>query len=152
MRIPTYIMVHSSATEDGATVSWAAIEKYHREDANHLWRDIGYHGGVEEVTGNPELAAYKYQALLGRGSFDVAAACPQGAMNEIALHICFIGEFDSKPPPREQLLVGVKRLILPWRRQFAIPVEQIVAHHEYNPMKTCPGKMFNMTLFKEMCR
>lgn len=150
MRTPTHIMVHHSATPDGSTVSWAAIEKFHREDPKHLWRDIGYHAGVERVTENPDLKAYRYQALIGRGLHDAAAACPQGRMNEIALHVCCVGNFDLVEPDRDMLLVLVKRVIIPWRRQFAISVENIVTHNQFNPAKTCPGTRFDMAKLRGM--
>jgi hypothetical protein len=143
-------MVHHSATEDGTTVSWAAIEKFHREDPEHLWRDVGYHAGVELVTPNPDLAKYRYQALIGRGVHDLAAACPQGRMNEIALHVCCVGNFDLVAPDDGLLAVLVKRVIVPWRRQFGIPVENIVTHNQFNPAKSCPGTRFDMALLRGM--
>jgi len=150
MRTPSFIMVHHSATKDGVTVSWAAIEKFHIEDPKHLWRDIGYHAGVEMVTENPDLARYRYQALFGRGAHDMAAACPQGGMNEKALHVCCVGNFDVTVPDEGMLAILVKRVIVPWRRQFEIPVERIVTHHDYNPGKTCPGTLFDMARLRGM--
>ena len=148
MRIPTHIMVHHSATKDGATVSWAAIEKFHREDPEHRWRDIGYHAGVEVVTDNPGLQRYRFQALIGRPVHDLASACPQGRMNEIALHACCVGNFDVVKPDPAMLAVLAKRVIIPWRRQFGIPVENIVRHHDFNSGKTCPGVLFDMAALR----
>lgn len=146
----THIMVHHSLTPDGATVSWAAIEKYHRETQG--WRDIGYHAGVELVTGNPELAGYGYQALIGRAPYQPASACPQGDMNRVALHVCCVGNFDEVGPPDGLIRVLIRRVLLPWMTEYGIPPERIVAHHDYNAAKTCPGKRFDLEILRRMVR
>lgn len=148
MRIPTHIMVHHSLTPDGDTVSWAAIEKYHREV--NKWMDNGYHAGIEIVTNNIELYEYKYQALIGRSLEVPAAACPQGDMNIHALHVCCIGNYDLGPPPKEMLDILLKRVIIPWSIQFSIPSKNWVGHRDFNPNKTCPGTMFNMDVLRTL--
>ncbi len=148
----TYIMLHHSLTKDGETVSWPAIEKYHREDPEHRWRDIGYHAGVELVTNNPDLALYDYQALIGRPERSQASACPQGNMNQLALHLCFVGNFDLAPPPKEMLERAVQRVILPWMIDYDISPDQIVGHRDFNPAKSCPGKMFDLDVVRRMVR
>ena len=146
MRIPTHIMIHHSLTKDGSTVSWPAIEKYHKE--TNKWLDIGYHAGIELVTDNPELDNYKYQALIGRPLNHMAAACPQRNMNTVALHVCCIGNFDLAPPPQELLVTLLKRIILPWALEFSISAQNWVGHRNYNPNKTCPGTKFNLEALK----
>lgn len=148
MRIPTHIMVHHSFTEDGPTVSWAAIEKYHKE--TNKWADIGYHAGVELITDNPELEKYKYQALIGRPLHSIAAACPQGDMNLHALHVCCVGDFDIAPPSEELLIVLLKRVIIPWAIEFSIPPSNWVGHRDYNPNKSCPGTKFDLGVLKAL--
>lgn len=142
LRTPTYIMVHHSLTEDGSTVSWPAIEKYHIE--TNKWKDIGYHAGVELITDNPDLSKYKYQALIGRSIEQNAAACPQGNMNEVALHVCCVGNYDFIPPSDEMLYILVTRVIRPWSLEFNIPPERWVGHRDYNKNKTCPGTKFDL--------
>lgn len=146
----THIMIHHSLTPDGATVSWPAIERYHRETQG--WQDIGYHAGVECVTANPDLAAYAYQALVGRPGFADAAACPQGDMNRLALHVCCVGNFDLIPPPAEMLAVLVRRIVMPWVAQYNIPADRIVGHRDYNPAKSCPGRLFDLDILRRMIR
>lgn len=138
----THIMLHHSLTKDSGTVSWAAIEKHHRETQG--WRDIGYHAGVECVTDNPDLTAYRYQALVGRGALEQAAACPQALMNVKALHVCCVGDYDREPPPRGLLLVLVNRILLPWMREFGIAPDRIVGHRDFNEDKSCPGRLFDI--------
>ena len=139
-------MIHHSLTEDGGTVSWPAIEKYHKE-TNH-WLDIGYHAGIEVVTDNPDLTTYKYQAIVGRPVYAIAAACPQGLMNEKALHVCCVGNFDLVSPTKEMLSVLLKRVLIPWATEFSIPPTNWVGHREYNPHKSCPGNMFDLNALR----
>jgi hypothetical protein len=141
-------MVHHSLTSDGATVSWAAIEKYHRE--TNGWRDIGYHAGIEIVTADEGLKAYRFQALVGRAPDEMAAACPQGRMNELALHVCVVGNFDVVTPTAEMYAVLARRVILPWRRMFGISIENIVRHHDFNAAKSCPGAKFSIETVRRM--
>lgn len=148
MRIPTHIMIHHSLTEDGSTVSWAAIEKYHKE--TYKWLDIGYHAGIEVVTDNLELNKYKYQALIGRPVYAHAAACPQGNMNAVALHVCCVGNFDLVAPSVDYLKVLLKRVIIPWATEFSIPPSNWVGHRDYNVNKSCPGNKFNLNMLKAL--
>lgn len=150
MRLPTHIMIHHSLTKDSGTVSWAAIEKYHREV--NRWSDIGYHAGVENITADAGLWKYKYQALVGRANDRFAAACPQGHMNNLALHVCCIGNYDLGPPSPELLKVLLDRIILPWSREYGIPPENWVGHRDFNPDKSCPGTKFDLNLLREMGR
>lgn len=146
----THIMVHHSLTADGATVSWPAIEKYHRE--TNGWRDVGYHAGVERVTDNPELNGYSFQALAGRPTYQQASACPQGDMNRVALHVCCVGNFDLAGPSDALVKTLIRRVLLPWMTEFGIPPENIVGHRDYNPAKSCPGTKFDMVLLRSMVR
>ena len=146
----THIVVHHSLTPDSGSVSWAAIEKYHRE--TNGWRAIGYHKGVESVTENPELAKYRYQVLQGRADDEQASACPQGDMNRIGLHVCCVGNFDLETPSDDMVRVLLTRVIQPWMREYGIPVENIVGHRDFNPHKSCPGVRFDLGLLREMAR
>lgn len=144
----THIILHHSLTKDGETVSWAAIEKYHRE--TNGWRDIGYHAGVELVTGNADLVGYAFQGLVGRPPSAVAAACPQGNMNVLGLHLCFVGNFDLAPPSDEILRRAALRFILPWMSEHGIDVERIKGHRDFNPAKSCPGRLFDIDRVRRM--
>lgn len=167
MRKPLYIMIHHSLTPDGDTVSWNAIEAFHRswrfegrsitqEEASakiHAgikgveapWKDIGYHAGVERIDG-------KIDALLGRDWSTDAAACPQGGMNTLAMHACVVGNFDLAPPDAQLIQVLVERVVRPWMHMYEIPSDHIVGHHDYNPHKTCPGTRFDLNFLRGLVR
>lgn len=132
-----YIMLHHSATRDGNTYSWGAIEQYHRSRG---WADIGYHFGVEKVHDN-------YAVLVGRPITMPGAHCT--GMNTHALGICFVGNYDEEAPPREMLEIAVRRLIGPLMMLFGIPSRAIIYHRDYAP-KTCPGKKFTRKLVDEV--
>lgn len=136
-------MIHHSLTEDGQTVSWGAIERYHVE--TNGWEDIGYHYGVELVQGN-------FYALLGRAEERRAAACPQQNMNSLALHICIVGNFDIIKPPREAMECAARRVIIPAMKRYLISYDNIVGHRDFNPAKSCPGRLFNMDELKNVIR
>jgi N-acetylmuramoyl-L-alanine amidase len=141
--IRTNIMLHHSLTADGKTVSWKAIEEYHRKTMG--WRDIGYHAGVE-------LEQDQVNAHLGRDWTQQAAACPQGLMNLRALHVCIVGNYDLIEPSSEHLRVLVERVLLPWMHLFGITADHIVGHRDFNPDKSCPGHLFDIEKVKGMCR
>ncbi len=148
--IRRFIMVHHSLTADSGSVSWAAIEKYHKE--TNGWRDIGYHAGIELVGSEAEFGAAAYQAMIGRPVHAQASACPQGDMNSVALHVCLVGNFDLAAPPALMLERCARRIILPWMTEFSIPADRIVGHRDYNPAKSCPGTKFDLDTLRRLVR
>lgn len=84
-RKPTHIIMHDSLTEDGQTVSWGAIRKYHVEF--NKWADIGYHFGIELIDDN-------YEILTGRMIGREGSHCP--GFNRVGIGICIIGNFDQR--------------------------------------------------------
>jgi N-acetylmuramoyl-L-alanine amidase len=137
----THIIIHHSLTPDGQTVSWGAIEKYHKETQG--WSDIGYHAGVE-------LIGDSYYALIGRGVNESAAACKESHMNAVGLHVCCVGNYDLISPAPEMIAVLLKRIILPWKAQFNIPVENIMGHRDFATYKSCPGKLFDLEMIRNL--
>lgn len=136
---PTHIIIHHSLTEDGKTVSWDAIRKYHVE--TNGWNDIGYHYGIELVND-------RYEILVGRMQDVVGAHCKEQGMNNASLGICLIGNFDIYSPLPVQLDMLVK-LVRSLQTVFNIPVNSVHKHSEFAP-KSCPGNMFPWDAFKTM--
>ena len=173
----SYIMLHHSLTKDGTTVSWQAIRRWHmgligsgnknNPDYNPYlekpMKDIAYHFGIElvgsPIIGNKELLKARppqdareifeggHEVLIGRPLDQEGAHCAAQGMNQKALGICFIGNFDESPVPEAQWQKGivlVKSLI----NLLDIPVSFIMGHRDYAP-KSCPGKLFDMEKFRQ---
>ena len=140
------VFVHHSLTKDSGSVSWGAIRKYHTQTLKRPYKDIGYHMGVELVKSGEELY---FEALMGR-MWDVAGAHCRGH-NTDSLGICFVGNYDKIPPPKEMLEAGAKVIAL-WLDLFNLSINDIYSHHNFAPHKSCPGKLFNMETLKECVR
>ena len=136
-RKPTHIIMHDSLTEDGQTVSWGSIRKYHVE--TNGWSDIGYHAGIE-------LIGDRYEILTGRMLGREGSHCP--GFNRIGVGICLIGNFDENPVPFAQWDLAIQFVAhLTWILQ--IPKENILGHREAMLGRTCPHKNFDCVLFRE---
>jgi len=127
----THIMIHHSATVDSETFSWNAIHRYHVDEMG--WSDIGYHYGIENVNGF-------YEALIGRPVTMPGAHCK--GMNDKAIGICCVGNYDITIPNVAMLDVLSYNVIKPLMAIFEIPKENIVFHNEHSE-KTCPGRLFD---------
>jgi len=139
-----YVMLHHSLTEDGSTVSWQAIRRWHKglhPDSPYRSKpmiDIGYHFGIELI--NDE-----YEILVGRDLGQAGAHCV--GMNHKAIGICFVGNFDLAPVPDGQWEKGLQ-LVSGLVKSLDIPLVNIVGHRDYAP-KGCPGKMFSLEKFRQ---
>lgn len=133
---PQRIFCHHSLTKDTSTVSWGAIRRYHTIHPNK-WSAIGYHAGVELVKSGNELY---YEVLFGR-MWDRQGAHCRG-QNHDSLSICFVGNFDYYRVPDAQLEAG-GRIISLWMKLYGIKLKDIYGHCDFDPNKTCPGKLFS---------
>lgn len=136
--IPTHLIIHHSLTEDGKTVSWDAIRRYHID--TNGWRNIGYHYGIELINST-------YEVLVGRMQDEIGAHCKEGGMNRCSLGICVVGNFDLAPVPAAQMDKLVQ-LVRSLRIVFDIPAECVQRHHDYATYKSCPGTKFQWSEFK----
>jgi N-acetylmuramoyl-L-alanine amidase len=133
---PTRIILHCSATEDSGTVSWQAIRRYHMKEC--AWSDIGYHYGLELVNDH-------YEALVGRMLDTPGAHCQDH--NHDSIGVCFVGNFDNKAPSLDQWQLGC-RLVRSLCYVYCIGHDRVFGHREFTNKKTCPGKMFDLDLFR----
>lgn len=135
---PTKIIVHHSLTKDSETVSWGAIRSYHIHTLGYS--DIGYHAGVE-------LTSHGYYEVLWGRPWDQAGDHTRGK-NHDSLGICFVGNYDEKPPFMDAYETGA-RLIRYWLKQFNIDINHIYGHRYFSTYKTCPGKKFDLITLKQ---
>ena len=136
---PTRIILHHSLTKDSETVSWGAIKRYHTEEL--LWRDIGYHFGIEQVGDDVQI-------FMGRMMNEPGAHCKEMGMNRISLGICFVGNYDNEDVPHEMWLKGIQ-LVKSLMYIFKIPEKNIHGHCEFATYKSCPGVRFDVDKFRE---
>lgn len=141
---PEYIILHHSLTEDGQTVNWQAICKYHIE--TNGWNDVGYHYGLERI-------GDKYEILKGRMDNETGAHCL--GFNDKSIGICLIGNYDITPPSMEQYALLAK-LVHSLMGIYGIKNDKIIGHFESYGLldkpiaKTCPGSRFSMNEFRRM--
>lgn len=139
----SHIVIHHSLTQDGATVSWQAIRRYHVDVEK--WADIGYQFGVEMVNN-------RLEALVGRGLDRDGSHTTQDSMNRKGIGICLVGNFDNEAPTHSLLLFTVKTLVIPLMRVFEIPAERVHPHRQFATYKSCPGTMFQWPIFMQMTK
>lgn len=147
----THIVIHHSLTEDGDTVNWGAIRRYHMVERG--WTDIGYHFGIERIAG-------AYEVMLGRMPDQEGAHCKELNMNKRAFGICCVGNFDANGMPMSQIN-KMARLVEYLMDTYGIPLANVLGHREVGLMsgsdwrldeyKTCPGKLVDMDELRSVC-
>lgn len=167
----TYIVIHHSLTKDGQVVDFQAIRRYHmsyringtivgrdeflsRRTSGEVgsfeepWSDIGYHVVIERVGSNVE-------AIIGRMPNSRGAHCRELRMNMVGIGLCVVGNFDDAPPPDDSWNKALE-VARYFSQTLAIAKSRIIGHGEAQlmdpsgarPIKTCPGKMFDMVKFR----
>lgn len=134
---PSKIIVHHSATKDDDTVSWHAIEAYHRRQG---WTDIGYHAGIEQARGD-------YLCVFGRP--DVLVGSHTKGQNSSALGFVFVGNYDLVEPDDRMLVLAARRVLAPWCLRHNIKPSEIYGHRDYAD-KTCPGTKFDVARLRQI--
>ena len=134
----THIIIHHSASEDAQTYDWEAIDRYHKIDKG--WEEIGYHLGVEYVNGQEQICIGR--SLSKQGGHTIG-------MNEVAIGICVVGNFDVQSVTDEKynVVAGLCNVLM---QEFNIPIDNIQFHREY-ANKSCPGELFSKDKLLEAC-
>ncbi len=135
----THIIIHHSATDEGDSL---LFDKAHLHKG---WDGVGYHfvidnGSKGKVDGQVEVSPRWLKQIPG-------AHCKADGMNERAIGICLVGNFNNDLPSTRQVdaLVDLVRKL---KEYYKIPVSRIKGHGQVHGAKTdCPGKRFPWITF-----
>ena len=136
-----YIVVHNSGTRQGN----AAIFDYYHRHTRHMPNGLAYHfvigNGTSTGDGQIEIGdRWRRQINGGHVHSDY--------LNNIALGICLVGDFNRDVPTRAQY-AALDELITYLRKRVGRVDHRlsiVKAHREINPVPTdCPGNRFSYT-------
>jgi len=136
-----YIVIHHSASKRGST---AGMDRYHREE-RRMENGLAYHFVIGNGNGMPNGQVdignrWKRQIHGGH----VASH----ALNEQAIGICLVGDFDKKGPGKTQM-ENLEALVEYLMKDCGIQPKNVRTHTQINPKPTrCPGKYFPTSSFK----
>lgn len=167
------VVLHNSASADGEVRDTDGIIKYHtsyRVDYNIVskeeferrkkaglgnkfeepWRAVGYHLLIE-------LVGTEHQVCAGRSMNMKGAHAGYGKntyFNDNFIGLCCIGNFDKKAPSPE-LWDFTAATVRALKKRYQFGNDMVLGHREtfarFNvpPQKTCPGKLWDMDLFRK---
>jgi hypothetical protein len=136
-----YIVVHNSGTRQGN----AAIFDYYHRHTRHMPNGLAYHfvigNGTSTGDGQIEIGDRWVRQING-------GHVHSDYLNNIALGICLVGDFNRDLPTRAQyaaldeLITYLRKRVGRIDRRLSI----VKAHKEINPVPTdCPGARFSYT-------
>lgn len=133
-----YIIIHNSATRQGNAAIFA---NYHR-NVRKMRNGLAYHfvigNGTKSGNGEIEIGDRWYRQING-------GHVASDYLNNIAIGICFVGDFDSHNPTQEQIEALNELLAYLRRRVGRIEGRPsiVTTHKQINPRPTsCPGRRF----------
>ena len=130
-----YIIVHHTATDIGNA---KLIQRSHEDRG--FWHGLGYHflidnGTLGKGNGQIEVAPRWIKQQAG-------AHCKAGGMNEVAIGISLVGNFNQELPTQAQI-DSLVYLIKTLCRYYGIPYNNIKGHRDVPGAATdCPGRRF----------
>lgn len=130
-----YIIIHHTATGEGNAKT---IHRSHA--ARGFWNGLGYHFLIDNGTlgkgdGQIEMSPRWIRQQCG-------AHCKAGNMNDKAIGISLVGNFDCERPTPNQMQ-SLAFLVSVLTNYYRIPYSNIMGHREVSGAKTdCPGKLF----------
>jgi len=140
----TAIVLHCTAGPDRPTLDWPGVCRYHTNPppAGRGYHAPGYHFGVELADGD-------ILVLPGRAPHLEGAHCRAHSANRYSLGVAVVGDFDFDPPA-PALLRATSAVLANLALAYAIPVESILGHREFDPRKTCPGARWPLETTRAM--
>jgi LysM repeat protein len=132
-----HIVIHHSGDN---TNSIKGMEHYHRR-VRRMENGLAYHfvigNGVNTADGKVYVGDRWSRQIRGG---HVAST----ALNEIAIGICLVGNFDKRTPTSKQRS-SLKALVYKLRQRTGIPHKEVRSHRNINPKPTaCPGRRLNL--------
>jgi hypothetical protein len=133
-RITVHHSAETSSDPNGGSLEDSAhtlrlIQKYHMEDAQHHWGDIGYHFAIDSAGRVFECRELKWQGAHAGGK--------DGVNNAQNIGICMLGDF-ARRAPTPAALKSLELLIADLRARFPISASRLYAHHDFKDTD-CPG-------------
>ena len=133
-----YIILHNSATRQGNARIFANYHKNVRKMQNGLAYHFVIGNGTSSGDGEIEIGPRWTRQING-------GHVASDYLNNIAIGICFVGDFDRDVPTRGQL-AALEELVDYLRRRVGRSKGRVLivkGHREINPRPTtCPGKRF----------
>ncbi|MCE5244392.1 MAG: N-acetylmuramoyl-L-alanine amidase [Syntrophobacteraceae bacterium] len=130
-----YIIVHHTATDIGKA---SIIDRSHADRG--FWQGLGYHFLIDNGTlgkgdGQIEVAPRWIKQQNG-------AHCKAGGMNEKAIGIALVGNFNEELPTASQIQ-SLVYLLKTLSRYYHVPGQNILGHRDVPGAATdCPGRRF----------
>jgi len=136
MRRITRIVVHCTATREGADYSAADIDRWHEARG---WSGIGYH------------AVVRLDGTIEPGRPEDKIGAHVAGYNSDSLGIVYVGgcQSDGKTPKDTRTIAqraALLRQVREWMERHQIPVASVVGHYELDTLKACPS--FSMPNFR----
>lgn len=137
-----YIVVHHSATTSGNA---PIFDLAHRQRG--MENGLAYHfvigNGKDSRDGQIEVGNRWLKQLKG-------GHVRSESINQIAIGICFVGNFEEGRPSRRQMASAIE-LIHYLRMKLGAPYPEFKGHREINPIPTsCPGRYFPLKAFHQI--
>ena len=137
-----HIVLHHSGTELG---NIKGMDEYHRR-RRHMENGLAYHFviGNGRGMGDGEVGVGKrWTSQLNGGHL------ASDSLNEVAIGICLVGNFDKQSPTKKQL-ASLKALLETLRDRCNLPASAVKTHQQINPVYTrCPGRHFPVSTFTQ---
>jgi N-acetylmuramoyl-L-alanine amidase len=136
-----HIVIHHTATKAGSVDSIHETHLKNKDKNGNPWLGIGYHfviGNGEGMTDGAIESTFRWRTQI-QGAH---AGSSNKDYNELGIGICLVGNFEKTPPTPAQKR-SVKMLVQTLRREYGIPVSEVVGHKDIRASSTeCPGKLF----------
>lgn len=135
-----YIVIHHSAVDVGNV---ASMEQYHRY-VRHMENGLAYHFVIGNGNGMEDGAVTPSRRWTEQMDGGHLAS---DTMNQVALGICLVGNFDETLPTRKQM-ESLRSLTLALMKRCGLPASAVKSHQQINIISTrCPGSRFPFNAF-----